>query len=523
MKKINFTHGIAILLGLSFAFSQCDKNPPENLIYQPYAETSLDVNAGNWKTYLVIDSNKTVVPPPTAPGSAAYLAELDDLRSKMAGATNEEKELATWWGGNGVLRWHEIARELAANYNIPPNYIYDTTGTAVYPPLVFDPANPDAYPRVPFTNPPVASRMFALLAVAQYDALVACWQRKFQYSRLAPYKNATDIQPLISASDLPSYPSEDAVVAAASREILKFIFPREVANVIAKAEEHKNSRLWAGANVQSDLSAGDSLGRVIALNVINEWAKKDKMGVANNQAGFQAQRDSATARGITNQWHSLDIPSRPPMLPAFGNVKTWNFDAATKITLRPPVPPQPGSPAFETALEELRGITKNRSREQQRITTFWADGAGSYTPPGHWNRRASELINEKQFNEIRSARAMALVNTALEDAGITCWDVKYFYLLPRPTEIDPQVTTGTGIPNFPAYTSGHSTFSAAGAEVLSYLFPDHASDLQAMAKEASNSRIYGCIHYRFDCEVGLEVGKKVGAFAVTRGRNDGSE
>ena len=504
-------------VGAMIAFTQCEKTPPENPAFEPYAETSLDANAGNWKTYLTLDSSKTVVPAPNPAGSAAYTAELDDLRSKMAAATSEEKELATYWGGNGVLRWHEIARELAANYNVPPNYKDDGTYPAP------DPANPTLYPRVPFANPPVTSRMLALLAVAQYDALVVCWKRKAQYGRLAPYKNATDIQALIPTNDLPSYPSEDAVVAAASREILKFIFPGEVANVTAKAETHKNSRLWAGANVQSDLSAGDSLGRIVALNVINEWAKKDKMGAANNQAAFQAMRDSATARGITQQWHSLDLPSRPPMLPFFGNVKTWNFDDAAKIALRPPVPPQPGSAEFEADLNELRDITKNRTREQQRITSFWADGAGSYTPPGHWNRRAAELIYEKQFNEIRSARAMALVNTAMEDAGITCWDVKYFYLLPRPTEADPEVTTGTGIPNFPAYTSGHSTFSAAGAEVLSYLFPDHASDLQAMAKEASNSRIYGCIHYRFDCEVGLEVGKKVGEFAIVRGRNDGSE
>jgi hypothetical protein len=359
--------------------------------------------------------------------------------------------------------------------------------------------------------------------VAQYDALVACWHYKFQYNRLAPFKTDASIQQLIPTNDLPSYPSEDAVVAAASRELLKFIFPGEVANVTAKAEEHKNSRLWAGANVQSDLSAGDSLGRAVALRVINDWAKKDKMGAAGNQAGFPAARDSAKARGYTVQWTSRDIPSRPPMLPFFGNVKPWNFDEATKIAIRPAAPPQPGSAEFEAALDELRDIAKNRTREQFRIAAYWADGAGSYTPPGHWNRKAAELIYEQQLNELRSARAMALVNTAMEDAGISCWETKYYYLLPRPTEADPKVTTSTGIPNFPAYTSGHSTFSAAGAEVLSYLFPAHASELNAMAKEASDSRVYGCIHYRFDCEVGLVVGKKVGEYAVARGRSDGSE
>ena len=211
------------------------------------------------------------------------------------------------------------------------------------------------------------------------------------------------------------------------------------------------------------------------------------------------------------------------MLPYFGNVKPWNFSDSVKVAIRPAVPPKSGSPEFNTALEELRDMVKNRTAEQWRIASYWADGVGSYTPPGHWNRTACELIYEKTFNEIRSARALALMSTAVQDAGIVCWDTKYYYLLPRPTQVDRSISTSTGIPNFPAYTSGHSTFSAAAAEVLSYLFPDHAAEMNELAKEASNSRIYGCIHYRFDCEVGLESGKKVGSYAVERGKNDGAE
>ncbi len=314
------------------------------------------------------------------------------------------------------------------------------------------------------------------------------------------------------------------MVAAASRELLKFLFPGEKAYVTEKAEEHKNSRLWAGANVQSDLSAGDSLGAKVAARII-AYAKADKMGQANNQPAFPNQRADAETRGIpiSQQWTSRDIPARPPMLPFFGNVKTWNFDEAAKISLRPAAPPAVGSAEFEANLEELRGYVKNRTREQFRIVAYWADGVGTYTPPGHWSRKASELIYGAQLNEIRSARAMALVNTAMQDAGISCWDIKYYYLVPRPSEVDPKVTTCTGIPNFPAYTSGHSTFSAAAAEILSYLFPANTAELQAMAKEASESRIYGCIHYRFDCETGLEVGKKVGQYAVERAKTDGSE
>ncbi len=109
-----------------------------------------------------------------------------------------------------------------------------------------------------------------------------------------------------------------------------------------------------------------------------------------------------------------------------------------------------------------------------------------------------------------------IVNMALMDAGIVCWDTKYFYFNPRPTQLNPAIKTLTGIPNFPAYISGHSTFSGAAAAILGYIIPEKASQYDAMAKEASMSRIYGGIHYRSDCEVGLVVGKNIGNYAVQR-------
>lgn len=212
---------------------------------------------------------------------------------------------------------------------------------------------------------------------------------------LAPYKNDPTIQPLIPANDLPSYPSEDAVIAYASSEVLKFLFPGEIEFLASRAEEHTESRLWAGANVQSDLDAGQALGKLVAERII-AYAKTDKMGIANNQPGVAQLRADATARGIDKQWTSRDLPSRPPMLPFFFNVKTWNFDQATMIANRPAPPPAVGSAEFETAMNELRDMSKNRTREQFRIASFWADGTGTYTPPGHWNRKAAELIYDKQ-------------------------------------------------------------------------------------------------------------------------------
>jgi membrane-associated phospholipid phosphatase len=515
MKKLYFSCLITLCIALGALFTQCSKTIDDTK-QEPYPEIGLDQNAGNWKTYVLSSGSEISLPAPESPTSPGYLAEIESLKRIAGTLTSEQKDAVQGWGGNGVIRWHELAREFAALYNVPPNYNADGT----YP--VPDPANPALFPRFPFCNPPYASRALALLSVAQYDALVAGWKLKFLHNRLAPSQYDPSISQLIPINALPSWPSEDAVVAAASREILKFLFPGEKELITQKAEEHKNSRLWAGANVQSDIDAGDSLGRKVAERII-AYAKSDRMSQANNQAGYGALKDAAIARGFTELWLSQDIPARPPMLPYFGNVKPWNFNDSVKVAIRPAAPPKVGSPELNTALDELRDMAKNRSAEQWRIASYWADGVGSYTPPGHWDRMACELIYEKELNEIRSARVLALACTALQDAGIVCWDTKYYYLLPRPTQVDRSITTSTGIPNFPAYTSGHSTFSAAAATVLSYLFPDHATALESRAKEASNSRIYGCIHFKFDCEVGLESGKKVGEFAVERGKNDGSD
>jgi hypothetical protein len=81
----------------------------------------------------------------------------------------------------------------------------------------------------------------------------------------------------------------------------------------------------------------------------------------------------------------------------------------------------------------------------------------------------------------------------------------------------------TGIPNFPAYISGHSTFSGAAAAILGHIIPSRAGDYDAMAKDASMSRMYGGLHFRSDCEVGLTVGKNVGNYAIQRAVTDGAE
>jgi hypothetical protein len=252
-------------------------------------------------------------------------------------------------------------------------------------------------------------------------------------------------------------------------------------------------------------------------------AKADGMGAANNQAKTAEMILAAQKLGLKEVWLSQEFPKRPPMLPTYGAVLPWNFNSATVVALRPGPPPALDSKEFKENMDELLNIAKTQTREQARIASYWSDGVGSYTPPGHWFRRAAMLTREKKYSEVRTARAFALLGTAMQDAGICCWDTKYYYYYPRPNQMSSRVKTSVGLPNFPSYTSGHSMFSGAAAEILGHLFPDQAQNLNAMAVEASVSRMYGLIHYRFDCETGLATGHKVGNYSVQRANTDGAE
>jgi hypothetical protein len=78
-----------------------------------------------------------------------------------------------------------------------------------------------------------------------------------------------------------------------------------------------------------------------------------------------------------------------------------------------------------------------------------------------------------------------------------------------------------GLPAHPSYTSGHSAFSGAAAAVLSYVLPDKAAELNALAEQASASRWYGGIHYRFDGDEGLRQGRAAAALAIAKAKKDG--
>lgn len=497
------------------SFQSCEKDLPTQLNFESYAFDQLDEGGGNWKPILLSSPTQVAVPAPTDYTSDSYLAELAQLKEMSASLSAEQQEAVSYWGNNPQLRWNEIARELAAKYNLTPAPNPDGSYSAP------DPANPSRYPLFPFAHPPYTCRMLAYWGAAQYDALIAAWYYKYAYLRPAPQQVDPTLKTHLPTTDLPSYPADGAVVAAVSEVILGAMFPLEKDYLAARAAEQRQALQWAGLHVASDVAAGEALGKAVAAVFL---ARAATDGMKNAQAP-RAIADSLENAAQTRwgwHWENLESPQRPVgITPLFGRVKMWCVPQVEAV--RPVPPPAPGSAAFEADAEELRRIARDLSPAQRKIANFWSDGLGSYTPPGHWNRLAAEFVVKYKLNPIRTARTFAYLNMAVMDAGISCWDAKYFYHYPRPSQAIAGFKTILGIPNFPSYTSGHSTFSAAAAEVLSHLFPAERSRCTAWAQEAAESRIYAGIHYRFDAEVGLTQGQQVAAFTLDVARADGAE
>src|SRR5262245_14429742 len=117
-------------------------------------------------------------------------------------------------------------------------------------------------------------RHFALLHVAIYDALVAAWDSKYEYGRKRPSEVDDKLMTALPNPRSPAYPAEHAVAAGAAVEVLSYIFPDRASAFAAKGEEAGRSRVLAGVQYPSDISAGLEPGRRVAARVI-ERGKAD--------------------------------------------------------------------------------------------------------------------------------------------------------------------------------------------------------------------------------------------------------
>jgi membrane-associated phospholipid phosphatase len=438
--------------------------------------------AGTWKTWILASPDEIPVPAPPPAGSAAEQREDEEVREFAGRRTAEITDIVRKWAGETEpvsAPWVEMNLEFVS---------------------------------ARAKDPPLSSRGYALMSVAVYDAMVATWHYKYLYNRDAP-----DVVDRISdPGPDPSYPSEHAAIAGAASRVLAYLFPeRPALRLDEAAEQAAESRVFAGTNRRSDVEAGLELGRQVAEKVI-AFARTDGAELPCNKA-----RPGPPPR----YWAPPPGSVANPVQPCAGDWKTWVLSSGSQF--RPGPPPVFGSPEFLAQAREIVEVKTRLTDDQKRAATFWAGGEGTPLPAGVWNQVTLAYLRDRNPTTPKSERALALANVAMSDAGVAAWDAKFAYWDPRPENgvrdagVDPNWTPFIETPFFPSYISGHATYSGAAAEVLSYLFPEDSAEFRAKAEEASNSRLWGGIHWRADNEVGMEVGQKVGALVVERARTDG--
>jgi membrane-associated phospholipid phosphatase len=339
-------------------------------------------------------------------------------------------------------------------------------------------------------DPVSASRVYAYLSLAQNDAIAKVEEAERQESVGSSARLETVVRVAVTSSSI---------------VVLSELFSgniHQLTNTYASFAERLNLTKAPGQIIRR----GAALGQDAAERVLRR-ARGD---------GSDRDSEVVVPAGVG---HWLSEPDRSPLRPYWGQVRPFLMEAVDRFVAKPP--PTIESFSFRAALAEVKTLARQLDREQWELALHWADGVGTPTPPGHWNEIAAELILNHGLSERLAARTFALLNTALFDAGIACWKTKYTYWLARPSQIDPDIKPNISVPHFPSYTSGHATFSGAAAEVLSYLFPEQAEGVLELAEQAALSRVYAGIHFPFDSDEGLKIGRQIGHLAAELDRQPG--
>lgn len=278
--------------------------------------------------------------------------------------------------------------------------------------------------------------------------------------------------------------------------------------------------------------------------------ERDFVGFDNPTA---AARPGESDRSITvnrPKRPNTTVPGINPLValePAWGTMRTFALDsaAACPAPAHPPFSTSKDSPLY-TQAREVYEIRRGLTEAQKRIAYFWADNPGeSGTPAGHWMSVVSSVSDQWALSPERTVEAYALTAIAVADAFIGCWREKFAANLLRPVSyiqryIDPAWQPLLITPNFPTYTAGHSTQSAAAAEVLTALFGDNRpyddpthitlghsvkrlASFREAAHEAGMSRLYGGIHFSMDNLGGRQQGECIGRAVLARVKTRGAQ
>jgi membrane-associated phospholipid phosphatase len=205
--------------------------------------------AGTWRTWVLARGDQYRPPAPPPVRSPAWQAELVAVQEVVARRTPEQEAAVRFWaGGPGTATpaglWVEIARDLVVRDGL---------------------------------DAPHVARVLALVSVAMADGFVCCWDAKYAYWTERPITADPSLGVLIPTPPFPSYTSGHATISAAAATVLGHLFPDDASILLARAEDAKHSRLWAGIHfpIDTDMGAlgGGMIGRLVVARARQDGAE----------------------------------------------------------------------------------------------------------------------------------------------------------------------------------------------------------------------------------------------------------
>lgn len=385
-------------------------------------------------------------------------------------------------------------------------------------------------------TPPVASRLYIYTSLASYEAI-----------RFKREGSPSITSKLIGfrAMPLPEEGKNYNFTLAATKAFFNVVRNVKVFSVdsLISYEDHIYNGFKETLDKDTFLRStafGDSVAKVILERADND--------------GYAASRGKTKYLGSNEKgkWR----PTPPDYLDGiewcWNTMKPFAMDSASMFKpAPPPMFDMDTNSLYYKGLKEVYDINKSITQEQKDIAYYWDDnpfviehsghmmfGNKKITPGGHWMGICAIASKTSGADEVMTAKAYAYTALALFESFLSCWDEKYTSNYIRPVtaineSFDHNWLPYLQTPPFPEYTSGHSTISACAATVLTSLFGDnfefldtsdlkyigmerHFNSFNEAALEASNSRIYGGIHYRFTADISNALGNKLGKFIIEK-------
>jgi hypothetical protein len=409
-------------------------------------------------------------------------------------------------------------------------------------------------------GPGRSARALAIVQIAVFDALVAANGGYTSYTGLARVGGQV---------------STKAAVAYAAHDTLVDMFPSQKVSFDSELQDSVR-RLRDSATA---IFNGVRLGKR-AADAILELRAAD-----GSQHGEPVLGTDWNTHDDAGHWRQDPISLSKVALGAhWGEVRPFVMNSPSQF--RVPPPPAMTSAEYTEAFNEAKRLggdgvntPTERTADQTFAGIFWAyDGTPSLcAPPRLYNQIAVQIAKQRSSGAMATARLLALVNTALADAGIAIWESKYFYDFWRPVtgirEADENTgPTGAGdgnpdtlgdpnfmplgapgsnlngpnfTPPFPSYPSGHGGFGGAlfqilrrfyGTDRIAFTFvsdefngktrdnkgilrplrPRSFSRLSQAEEENGQSRIYLGIHWAFDKTEALTQGERIADYVYFR-------